>query len=89
MDLLNQSPAERAMSQHVDALVARLHQVFEDEKNPRVIAVILFSFMSANPEVSSCFEALCQDWILPMTLRNTRSIFEGDRALNAALRRTR
>lgn len=89
MDLLNQSPAERAMSQHVDQLVARLGQAFADERNPRVVAVVMFSFLQSNPELSSSFEALCQDWILPMTLRNTRSIFEGDRALNAALRRTR
>lgn len=89
MDLLNQSPAERAMSQHVDALTARLQQAFADESNPRVVAVVLFQFMQANPEVCSCFEALCSDWILPLTLRNSRSIYEGDRALNAALRRTR
>jgi hypothetical protein len=87
MDLLNQSPAERAMSQHVDQLVARLVQAFEDEKNPRVVAVVMFSFLQTNPELSQAFEALCTDWILPMTLRNTRSIYEGDKALNAALRR--
>ena len=89
MDLLNQSPAERAMSQHVDQLIMRLVHALDDEKNPRVVAVVLFSFLQTDPELSQAFEALCQDWILPMTLRNTRSIYEGDRALNAALRRTR
>jgi hypothetical protein len=88
MNLLEQSPVERAMSQHVDRLVARVQEAIGAEPE-RVAAVVLFSFLSANPEVSQAFEALCSNWILPMTLRNTRSIFEGDRALNAALRRTR
>ncbi|HUK35857.1 MAG TPA: hypothetical protein VLV86_18195 [Vicinamibacterales bacterium] len=89
MDLLNQSPAERAMSQQIDKLVAQVATALDEEANPRVIAVVLFQFMQHNPEVCACFEALCTDWVLPMTLRNSRSIYEGDRALNAALRRTR
>jgi hypothetical protein len=87
MDLLNQSPAERAMSQHIDQQVERLALLLAGDTNPRVRAVILFQFMQTYPEVCACFEELCTNWILPLTLRNSRSIYEGDKALNAALRK--
>ena len=88
MSFINPSEAERAMMQRVDALGQRLAAAASGEE-VRVVAVAISVWFEQNPELSQTFEALCQNWLLPLTLRNVRSIHEGDRALKEVLRRTR
>ena len=88
MSFINPSEAERAMMQRIDATGQRLAAAASGEP-VKVVAVAISVWLEQNPELSAAFEELCQNWLLPLTLRNTRSIHEGDKALKEALRRTR
>lgn len=88
MSFINPSEAERAMMERVNNTAAKLDAAISGEE-VKVAAVALSLLLEQRAELSTAFEELCQDWMLPLTLRNVRSIHEGDRALKQALRRVR
>lgn len=88
MSFINPSEAERAMMERINQVEQKLDAAVSGEP-VRVAAVALSLLLEHNAELSAAFEELCQNWMLPLTLRNVRSIHEGDRALKEALRRVR
>ena len=76
------------MMERVNNTAAKLAAAVSGE-DVKVAAVALSLLLEQQAELSTAFEALCQDWLLPLTLRNVRSIHEGDRALKEVLRRAR
>lgn len=89
MSFVHPTEAERAMMVRIDATGQKLAAAVSDEPDVKVVAVAISVWFEQNPELSQAFEALCQNWLLPLTLRNVRSIHEGDKALKEVLRRTR
>lgn len=88
MSFIDPTPAERAMMERVNQTGQKLAAAVSGE-DVKVVAVAISIWFEQNPELSKTFEALCQDWLLPLTLKNVRSIHEGDRALKEVLRRVR
>lgn len=88
MSYINPSEAERLMMARIDQTGQKLAAAVGGEE-VKVVAVAISIWFEQNPELSTAFEALCQDWILPLTLRNVRSVAKSERALKQVLRRTR
>lgn len=81
------SPAEQAYEDRINAVAQRVCAAIGGQEEVRVVACALMTIFVRNETLAAAFNDLTGNWMLPLIFKNTRSMFEADRALHDALRR--
>lgn len=83
------TPAELNYARRINEAKLRFKAAVGGESEVRVIACALVNWFVEHAELGQAIEDLTCNVMLPLVLKNSRALNEGDRALHSALRKIR